>query len=88
MIEKKVKVKNKLGIHARPAAMLVRTASRFRSDIWLIKNGQMVNGKSIMSVMSLAAEPGSEITIRAEGEDEQQAVEKIVTLFENKVEED
>ena len=88
MIEKKVKVKNKLGIHARPAAMLVRTASRFRSDIWLIKNGQMVNGKSIMSVMSLAAEPGSEITIRAEGEDEQQAVEKIVTLFENKFEED
>ncbi len=88
MVEKTVKVKNKLGIHARPAALLVRTASRFNSDIWLVKNGQTVNGKSIMSVMSLAAEPGSQIIIRAEGEDEREAVEKLVSLFENKFEED
>jgi len=88
MIEKTVQVKNKLGIHARPAALLVRTASRFRSDIWLVKNGQTVNGKSIMSVMSLAAEPGSQIIIRASGEDEREAVEKLVSLFENKFEED
>lgn len=87
MIEKKVNVQNKLGIHARPAALLVRIASKFSSEISLFKNGQEINGKSIMSVMALAAEFGSEIIIRAVGEDEEQAVVKIVELFNSKFEE-
>lgn len=88
MVEKVVNVKNKLGIHARPAALLVQIASKFSSDIFLIKNGQRINGKSIMSVMALAAEYDSEITIGAIGEDEVQAVDKIAQLFDNMFEED
>ncbi len=88
MVEKVVNVKNKLGIHARPAALLVQIASKFTSDIFLIKNGQRINGKSIMSVMALAAEYDSEITIGAIGEDEVQAVDKIAQLFDNMFEED
>ncbi len=88
MVEKVVTVKNKLGIHARPAALLVQIASKFSSDIFLIKNGQRINGKSIMSVMALAAEYDSEITIGAIGEDEVQAVDKIARLFDNMFEED
>jgi len=87
MVEKTINVQNKLGIHARPAALLVRTASKFSSDIFLVKNGQEINGKSIMSVMAIAAEFGSEIIIRAVGEDEDQAVEKLIELFNNKFEE-
>jgi phosphocarrier protein HPr len=88
MVEKKVNVQNKLGIHARPAALLVRTASKFESEIFIVKGGQEVNGKSIMGVMALAAEFKSEITIRANGEDEEKAVDKIVQLFFDKFEED
>ena len=88
MVEKVIHVQNKLGIHARPAALLVRTASKFSSDIFLLKDGQEINGKSIMSVMALAAEYGSELIIRAVGDDEDQAVDKISKLFDNKFEED
>ena len=88
MVEKVVHVQNKLGIHARPAALLVRTASKFSSDIFLLKDGQEINGKSIMSVMALAAEYRSELIIRAVGDDEDQAVDKISKLFDNKFEED
>ncbi|HDI52350.1 phosphocarrier protein HPr [candidate division KSB1 bacterium] len=86
--QRTVTIKNKLGLHARPAALLVRTASKFKSDIKLIKDGQEVNGKSIMGVMMLAAEMGSKITIYAEGKDAQLAVDKLAELFENKFEED
>ena len=86
--QRTVTIKNKLGLHARPAALLVRTASKFKSDIKLIKDGQEVNGKSIMGVMMLAAEMGSKITIYAEGKDAQLAVDKLTELFENKFEED
>jgi phosphocarrier protein HPr len=88
MVEKIVTVKNKLGIHARPAAILVRTAAKFNCSIMLVKNGIEINGKSIMSVMSLAAEPGSQITIRTDGENEKEALETILELFENKFEEE
>ncbi len=88
MIEKEVVVKNKLGLHARPSALFVRNASKFKSDIKLIKDGVEVNGKSIMGLMMLAAEMGSKITIRAEGEDEEKAVKILANLFENKFEED
>ncbi len=84
MVEKKVTIRNKLGLHARPAAMLVQEASRFRSEIKILKEDMEVNGKSIMGVMMLAAEEGSEIIIRAEGEDEREAVEKLVELIEAK----
>ena len=84
MVEKKIIVKNKLGVHARPAAMLVKTAAAFRADILLAREGQVINGKSIMGVMMLAANLGSEVTISAKGEDEQKAVEAIAKLFEEK----
>lgn len=88
MTEKKIQVINRLGLHARPAAMVVQKASKFKSEIRLVKDGYEVNAKSIMSVMMLAAEMGSFITIKAWGEDEAQAVEEIVMLFEEKFGED
>lgn len=84
MVEKKIIVKNKLGVHARPAAMLVKTATSFRSDIHLAREGQVINGKSIMGVMMLAASLGSEVTISAKGEDEEKAVAALAKLFEDK----
>jgi len=88
MVEKEIVVKNKLGLHARPSALFVRQASKFKSDITLIKDGVEVNGKSIMGLMMLAAEMGSKIIIRANGEDEEKALDALVTLFENKFDED
>ena len=84
MVEKEVQITNKLGLHARPAAMVVQTASKFTSEIRLIKDDLEINGKSIMGVMMLAAEKGSTIKIRVEGEDEAQALEKLIQLFESK----
>lgn len=75
---------NRLGLHARPAAMVVQKASRFKSEIRLVKDEFEVNAKSIMSVMMLAAEKGSFIIIKAWGEDESVAVEEIAKLFEGK----
>jgi phosphocarrier protein HPr len=80
--EKHVTVTNPLGVHARPAAMIVQTASKFKCEVWLIKDGQMVNGKSMLGVMTLAAEMGSVITIRADGPDEAKAIDAIVKVFE------
>lgn len=88
MKEVKVKIKNKLGLHARPAAQLVKTAAKFKSDIFLSRDSQMVNGKSIMGVMMLAAENGAELTITANGEDEDQAIEALKELFERKFDEE
>lgn len=88
MTEKKIQVINRLGLHARPAALLVQKASRFQSEIRLVKDEYELNAKSIMSVMMLAAEMGSFITIKAWGEDEVQAVEEIARLFEEKFGED
>jgi len=84
MVEKKITVKNKLGVHARPAAMLVKAAATFRADIHLARDGQVINGKSIMGVMMLAANLGSEVTISAKGADEELAVAALVKLFEDK----
>jgi phosphotransferase system HPr (HPr) family protein len=83
MVERQATVKNKMGIHARPAALLVQAASKFASDITLIKDGLEVNGKSIMGVMMLAAEKGARLTVRTEGEDEVDAVEKIAEMVES-----
>jgi len=84
LVEREVQIKNKLGLHARPAAMVVKSVSRFKSEIRFIKDDLVVNGKSILSVMGLAAEKGSIIKIRVEGEDEDQALEELVGLFESK----
>lgn len=88
MIERKVKIINKLGLHARPAALLVKTAAQFVSDISLLKDGLQVNGKSIMGVMMLAAEYGSEMTIRASGPDKEAAVEALEALIRSKFDEE
>ena len=75
---------NKLGLHARPAYTLVQVASRFKSEIWLKKDEMEANAKSILSVMMLAAEVGSFIILKADGVDEQTALEAIAQLFADK----
>ena len=79
---RRVRIGNKLGLHARPAAEFVKTAARFKSDIFVAKEDLEVNGKSIMGRMMLAAECASEIMIRAMGEDSQAAVDELARLVE------
>ena len=81
MIERNVQIINSLGLHARPAGQVVRTAGGFQSHIELAKDGVVVNGKSILGVMMLVAEQGSTVTVRAEGQDEAAAVEAITQLI-------
>jgi phosphocarrier protein len=81
-------VPNKLGIHARPAAMFVKTANRFSCDIFVEKDGEKVNGKSIMGLMMLAAGPGSKLTVHAEGHDASQALAEIESLIQRKFDEE
>ena len=88
MIERAFKIKNKHGLHARPAAQLVKIASKFESDILIMKDGLEINGKSIMGVMMLAAEIGSEISVKTTGIDEDRAMEALTELFDNKFGED
>ena len=88
MKSKKVKITNRAGIHARPAALLVQTANEYDSQIFLEKDSEKINGKSIMGIITLGATYESEINIIAEGTDEEQAVQAIATLFENKFQEE
>ena len=81
--ERCVTVINELGLHARPAAEFVKLASRFESEIRLAKDGEAVNGKSIMGVMTLAAECGAELTLRADGSDAEAAVTALEELVAN-----
>ena len=81
-------IANKLGIHARPAALFVKTANRFTCDIFVEKDGEKVNGKSIMGLMMLAAGPGSKLTVHAQGHDASQALAEIETLIQRKFDED
>jgi phosphocarrier protein len=80
VIERKVRIVNELGLHARPAAAFVKVAGRFTAEVTVSRDDMVVNGKSIMGVMTLAAEPGSELTIRAEGDDAQAAADALVNL--------
>ena len=82
-IVRTVRIANKYGLHARPAAEFVKRAGKFRASIYVRKDDVEVNGKSIMGVMMLAAEHGSEITIRASGEDAEQAAQALVELVES-----
>ena len=77
-------IQNRYGIHARPAAMLVKTASKFQADVTLEKGTVRVSGKSIMGLMTMEASCGSKIRIMAEGVDAEQALDEIARLFENK----
>jgi len=77
-----VKVTNPLGLHARPSAMLVQTSSKFKSDIWISKDNREVNAKSMLGVMTLAAEMGSTLIIRAHGSDEDKALDALERIFE------
>lgn len=84
MLERTVRIVNKNGLHARPAAEIVKLAAKFKSDITIVKDDLDVNGKSIMGVMMLAAEHGSSITFRAEGPDADQALDALAALVGNK----
>ena len=88
MIEREVEIRNRLGLHARAAAKLVHTASGFRSDVKVVRDGEEVDGKSILGVLLLAAEQGSTIAVRCDGEDEDEALQAITGLIDNRFEED
>ncbi len=88
MISRDLKIINRLGLHARAAAKLVKLSASFTSDIDIEKDGQRVNSKSIMGVMMLAASRGATVTITADGEDEEKALLAIVDLIERRFDED
>jgi len=84
MVERTVQILNKNGLHARPAAEVVKIAAKFSSEITLARDDLEVNGKSIMGVMMLAAECGASVRLRADGADAEQAIDAIATLIANK----
>jgi phosphocarrier protein len=88
MIEQTVTIQNRAGIHARPAALLVQTTKDFKANIFFEKEDDRINAKSIMGIITLGAAYGTAIRIIAEGEDEQEAVDTLVGLFNSKFEED
>ena len=79
---------NRLGLHARPSAMFVKASNRFKSEVWVEKDGEQVNGKSIMGLMMLAAGKGSRLQVIAEGADAEKAVAEIKNLVETRFGED
>ena len=87
-LQKEVTILNKLGLHARPAAMFVRVANKHRAEIWIEKDGEQVNGKSIMGLMMLAAGQGSRIVISAEGADAQNALNELELLVQRRFDEE
>ncbi len=82
MVQQEVVVKNRLGLHTRPAATLVKLAAKFKSEFFLERDGYRVNGKSIIGVMTLAAEQGARILLEFSGEDEQEALTTLVDFFD------
>jgi phosphocarrier protein len=83
MIKKKVTIVNNAGLHARPAAALVKLASKYEADFFIHMYGYKVNGKSILGVMTLAAEQGAELELELDGPDEEEAVAEIVALIDD-----
>ncbi|MGP1523682.1 HPr family phosphocarrier protein [Treponema sp.] len=88
MAEKVLTVRNRAGIHARPAALIAQTANKFASEVLMEKDGTVVNAKSIMGVITIAAGYNTAVTVKAEGADAEEAVKALETLFENKFEEE
>ncbi|MGV3655343.1 MAG: HPr family phosphocarrier protein [Noviherbaspirillum sp.] len=84
MIQKDIEIINKLGLHARASAKLTQLASKFRSDVWMTRNARRVNAKSIMGVMMLAAGKGATVTLEAEGPDEKECFDALVSLIQGK----
>jgi len=82
MIERTVTIRNRTGLHTRPAASIVKTAARFKSEFFIRKDSVEINGKSIIGVMTLAAEQGSTLTLRFDGPDEDDAAAAVIDLFE------
>ena len=87
-LTKELTITNKSGIHARPAAMFVKIANRFGSDIFVEKDGEKINGKSIMGLMMLAAGPGSKVTLHVKGNDATAAIAELEELVKRKFDED
>src|SRR4029077_13517012 len=87
-IIKKIAIENRLGLHARPAAMFVRVASRHRCEVWVAKEGEEISGKSIMGLMMLAAGQGSKLRVRAEGPDAAEALKELEELILSRCNED
>lgn len=83
MITKEIVIKNRSGLHTRPAAAVVKAASKFKADVQLIRDGFAINAKSIIGVMTLAAEQGSALTLQIDGADEESAMEEIFNLFDS-----
>jgi phosphocarrier protein HPr len=88
LMVRELQVANKLGIHARPAALFVKIANRYHCDIFVEKDGEKVNGKSIMGLMMLAAGPGSKLTVHADGHDASQALADLEMLVKRNFDED
>jgi len=88
VVKKEIVIKNRTGLHARPAALFVQLANKYESDISIVKEDQTVNGKSIMGILMLAAEKGAKVTIIAEGDDAEAAVEELSGILLHDIEED
>ena len=82
-----IEIINKLGLHARASSKFTQTASRFRAEVWIARNGRRVNGKSIMGVMMLAAGKGAQVELETSGEDEEAAMAALVELINNRFDE-
>lgn len=87
-VAKEFTILNRLGLHARPSAMFVKTANRFKAEVWVEKDGEQVNGKSIMGLMMLAAGQGSRLLVSCEGPDAEKALAEIEALISRKFDED
>lgn len=87
-VTRELTILNKLGVHARPAAMFVKIATRYDCDVFVEKDGEVVNGKSIMGMMMLAAGPGSKLYVRAAGNDAAQVLAELEALIKRKFDED
>ena len=88
MIESKIEITNRLGLHARAAAKLVHTAGNFASDVTVVKDGEEVDAKSILGILQLGAAQGTEVAIRCDGGDEEEALEAVTRLFVDRFGED
>jgi phosphocarrier protein HPr len=87
MIEKTTTIKNRAGIHARPATLIVKEASKFKSNVYIEKGTEKINAKSILCILTLGGTYNSQIKVLAEGEDEKDAVEALISLIDNKFDE-
>jgi phosphocarrier protein HPr len=83
MLEQEVTIRNRSGLHTRPAAALVKLAAKFKSEVFLVRDGWKINAKSIIGVMTLAAEQGSKLTLEVDGKDEKKAIKELKVFFDD-----